>query len=964
MAQDTQLQEKLKQSEQRYRNFFRTSRDALFITTREGHWLDMNDAMVELLGYSSTEELRKVNVSALYADPQQREEHLRLIIEEGFVKEHAVKLVRKDGRVIETLITSVPVEDESGNVIGFQGTIRDVTALKLAEQQEQELRVFWQRTLDSLKNHIAITDEKGIITAVNKAWRDFADRNGLEWQEHGLGTNYLQIAEEASGGSTEKAKETARGIEDLLGGKVGFFELEYPCHSPDKRRWFRLTGTRFVCRGGVRLVLSHEDITSRKLSEEALEYRLHFEELVSRLSNEFINVSLDLIDRRINNALADLGRFVNAGRAYVFQFDEQLQFMSNTHEWCAPGISAQRTDAGSISCVSVPWWMSKLNQFQPIYVPSVADLPPEAEAEKGIFSFRGTKSVIAVPLVYQNRLTGFIGLEAVRQPASWSGDTVYLLQTAGEIFVNALKHREDKLTIQKSEQRYRKIFELSPEAIVLLDINARVIQVNDRLNDWLGYKPEEIIGKDLWELPYLPEESKRIIAEQFARRMAGHGGEPYELDFLTRQGVKRVGLIHATPLTDTHGRVIADLVLISDITDRKRSEQELQETNQQLEDALQALRETQQQMVNQERRRVLTTMASGIAHDFNNALMPIHGYTSLLLEDPEMLEDRDETIRCLQNIYKASNNAANTIRRLRKFYRPREEDSFSAVDLNKVISEAVSVTKPRWKEEAKASGRDIQVRTEPGDIPPVYGNDAELDEILTNLIFNAVDAMPGGGEIRIRTHRTNNEVMLEFSDTGKGMPEEVRQKCMDPFYTTKGSGSGLGLATTQGIVERHNGVITIHSEEGKGTSFHIALPAADSEHERDLSKEKKEQNKPRLLRLLVVEDEETQRRLLRDLLQRDGHTVALAATGEEALEQFDAEKYDAVITDRAMPGMNGDKLAVQIKKVASSMPVMMLTGFGDIMDAAEDKPDAVDRVVTKPVTLDKLRNSLANLDFA
>ncbi len=1262
------MQGKLKQSEQRYLNFFLTARDALFITTRDGQWLDMNEAMVKMLGYSSARELSKVTVGEFYANPAEREEHLRLIAEKGLLEEHPVKLRRKDGALIETLITSVPVIGENGEITGFQGCIRDVTekneterhirrlhelsntirninqiivqekeliplmqqacralfetahyqgctiavkskelgqivplekcgseasspswiispegrgsapacirsavrarnicvargrrseclvcphrasadkcisiaapmmkdgeaigiihihmqegiepgerekslleevardlvlafdkiqaenALveseeryrsltddvldnstvgvcildsrfriawinramseyfdldrktslgidkrrlidekikhivedgenfahllhqiysrnlynktfechvledknrnerwlehrsqpirsgpyaggriehyyditdrKLADKKEQNLRKFWQLTIDSLKNHITITDETGSIIAVNKAWRDFADRNNLAWEQYGLGTNYLKITEKASGRSSEKAAETAREITNLLSGKTESFDLEYPCHSPDKRRWFILTGTRFVSRMGVRLVLSHQDITARKLSEEALEYRLHFEKLVSSLSHEFINVPMDSVERRIDNALSDLAEFAGADRAYVFQFDEKLEFMANTHEWSAPETSPPRLDSGRLPCASLQWFMSRLKQFQTINVPDVSAFPSEAQAEKELCSSRGIKSIVIVPMVYQNRLIGFIGFDSIRKATRWPADTVSLLQTAGEIFVNALKHREAKQAIEKSEKRYRKIFELSPEAIVLLDTEARVVQVNERLKDWLGYEPEKVIGMDLWELPYLPEGSKRILSAKFARRMTGHNVAPYELDFVTKQGERRVGLIHATALTDVSGRIIADLVLISDITERKHNEQALENTNQQLEDALEALRKTQQQVLAQERRKALTTMASGIAHDINNALTPIHGYTMLMLEDPEIMEDKDEAKSYLQNIYKASQNAADSVRRLRKFYRPREEVSFSSVDLNNVISEAVAATRPRWQEETQASGQYVEMETDLGDIPPVCGNEAELHDILTNLIFNAVDAMPQGGRIQIRTSHKNKKVKLEFSDNGVGMSDEVKQKCLDPFYTTKESGSGLGLASTQGIIERHNGALTIHSKKGEGTTFRVLLPAAGPEQESRDQSARKKQEKAQPLRLLIAEDQKTQRDLLRDILLHDGHEVDLAPSGNEALKQFETEKYDAVITDRAMPGMNGDKLAAEIKKIAPEMPIIMITGFGDIMDAVEEKPEAVDHLLTKPVTMRKLKNLLNNI---
>ena len=391
---------------------------------------------------------------------------------------------------------------------------------------------------------------------------------------------------------------------------------------------------------------------------------------------------------------------------------------------------------------------------------------------------------------------------------------------------------------------------------------------------------------------------------------------------------------------------------IGDITERKQAELELQK-------ALDDLRKTQQQVIAQERQQALTTMASGIAHDFNNALSPIQGFADLLLDHPDLQQDSDKLTRYLEYIQKSATTAAETVRRMRKFYRPREETAFTPVDLNKVIEDAVAVTKPRWEHEGRASGRQIEIKTEPGTACTVSGDEAELHEMLTNLIFNSVDAMPEGGTITIRTFPENDFVVFEFSDNGEGMSEETKDKCFDPFYTTKGvDGSGLGLATLQGTVERHKGSVSVLSTEGKGTTFRIELPAISSEH----GEQKNGQaNDVPQMKILAVEEDESQRELLEQLLNNDGNSVDFAADGVEGLEKFNANGYDVVITDRAMPGMNGDQLAAEVKKTTPDKPVIMITGFGDMMDAAGEKLSSVDAVLSKPITKVKLQEALGRV---
>ncbi len=270
------------------------------------------------------------------------------------------------------------------------------------------------------------------------------------------------------------------------------------------------------------------------------------------------------------------------------------------------------------------------------------------------------------------------------------------------------------------------------------------------------------------------------------------------------------------------------------------------------------------------------------------------------------------------------------------------------------------------------------------EVPLVAGNEAELRQALINLVFNAVDAMPEGGTIRLRTgvheqkpaaisrggqesgekiHKGSNgasqpPVFIEVSDTGTGMSEEVRQRCMDPFFTTKGErGTGLGLSIVYGIIQRHEGKIDIESESGKGTTFRIGLPLWTGRKAE--TRKKQSEGMSRSLRVLVIDDEPLVREVVTEYLTGDGHTVETATNGREGLEKFQAGWFDLVVTDRAMPEMSGDQLAATIKQIAPDKPIVLLTGFGEMMQTAGEKPAGVGYIVSKPVTLAALREAVA-----
>lgn len=385
-------------------------------------------------------------------------------------------------------------------------------------------------------------------------------------------------------------------------------------------------------------------------------------------------------------------------------------------------------------------------------------------------------------------------------------------------------------------------------------------------------------------------------------------------------------------------------------------EDEVRERTALLEQALHDLRSTQEQVVKQERLRALGMMAGGIAHDFNNALTMMLGYGELLLPWLQQHGSPREQAY-LNHIVAAAQDATHVVSRLSQFYRPAENNEIRVpVDLNEIAAQIISLTAPKWKGRSQAEGVQIEVQTELRDIPLVAANAAELREVMTNLIFNAVDAMPAGGLVTIGTTQLDDGVALTVTDTGTGMSESERERCLEPFFTTKGErGTGLGLAVVYGIIQRHGGTIEIASEKGVGTTFAIHLPATTAERE---AAKPVTQRLDRTLRVLVVDDQEIICELIAEHLASDGHTTASAADGHEALELFRDGLFDLVITDQSMPMMNGVQLGAAIKAISPETPVVLLTGFGDEMLAMGGHPPGVDLVLGKPVSHANLRRAI------
>ena len=410
----------------------------------------------------------------------------------------------------------------------------------------------------------------------------------------------------------------------------------------------------------------------------------------------------------------------------------------------------------------------------------------------------------------------------------------------------------------------------------------------------------------------------------------------------------------STPMIE-RDELIGLVVSFNDITERHRSEAALQRSHRRLEETLAQLKTTQRQVLQQERLRAMGQMASGIAHDFNNSLSPIVGFAELLLRRPDLPKETAQSY--VQLINTAAQDAASVIRRMRELYRERAESTPDfPVDLRRCIDEVVALTQPRWKSEAQARGITIQMETDVVDVPTILGDAAGIREMLANLIFNAVDAMPEGGTITVAARTDGSHVRLEVRDNGVGMSDDVRQRCLEPFFSTKGQhGTGLGLSMVHATVEQHRGRLQIESEAGRGTTFSVRLPL----HARsDGPRAAEAAAPPRQLRILVVEDETIVRMGVVAQLSSEGHVVETATNGREGLDMFMLGRFDLVVTDRAMPVMGGDELAASIEQLSPDTPVIMLTGFGDLMAAKGEQPAGVDAVVGKPVTLDALAKAI------
>ncbi|PWB45831.1 MAG: hypothetical protein C3F12_07025 [Candidatus Methylomirabilota bacterium] len=637
-----------------------------------------------------------------------------------------------------------------------------------------------------------------------------------------------------------------------------------------------------------------------------------------------VNSTLDLQEavRRIARAVARVLSADTAG-AYLLNSDGgQLLPFAGYH---LPTALLDRLKWTPIPVKGFQFVEEALSAKAAVYT---SDTARDSRVDHPVFRAFTCKSALFVPMLAKHTVVGGLftiwwtkehhfAQEEVRLVDAIARQTAVAIENA-KLFEEVHTYAQ---AAKASEEKYRLLAEHVRDIIYALDADGRFTYVNPGIEAILGYAPNELTDRDFIDI--LTPASRHHVLEIFAK--AAEGTDPfnfYELDMVKRADAVSVPFeIGMLTTRDAAGRVTGWHGIARDLTERKRLEQQLLRT---------------------ERLRGLGELASGVAHNFNNVLGAILGRAQILRRVARDVEAQ----RGLETIEKAALDGANMVRRLQRFTRQQPEEEFFPVDLNQVVKDVLAITEAKWKDEANLDGKTIEVATSYGRIAPIMGNISELREVLTNLIINAVEAMPNGGVLTVKTEEVDGWVCASVSDTGIGMSEEVKSRIFDPFFTTKGiKGTGLGLNVSYGIIKGHRGEVTVQSQLAQGTTVSIRLPITS---ESAAPSQSKQASVATPGHILVIDDDEMVRELLSELLRTVGHTVVQAGGGREGLRLFQQASFDLVLTDLGMPECTGWEVASAIKRTAPRTPVALITGWALTLDRTKLKEAGVDLVLNKP----------------
>jgi PAS domain S-box-containing protein len=507
------------------------------------------------------------------------------------------------------------------------------------------------------------------------------------------------------------------------------------------------------------------------------------------------------------------------------------------------------------------------------------------------------------------------------------GQTVGAVCTARDLS----ELRKVEAVARERQSLLKNILESAREAIYALDMEGNYKWCNNAMLDMTGYQLDEIIGHHFIERTH--EDDRELRLASFAQALQGEP-QRFESRYIARDGNIHYAAVNIAPII-VDGQTTGVLGIAHDITEQKQE---------------------RERAARADKLRALGQLASGVAHDFNNSLAAILGRAQLILR---RVKD-EELIRSLGIIVTAAEDAAATVRRIQTFARKSVAAELELLDVGGLLRDAIEITRTRWENEARAEGLNVNVTLNADEGLCTRGSASELREVFVNLIVNAVDAMPEGGSLTICCKPNEDRLRLRFADTGTGMNAEVRERVFEPFYTTKGvQGTGLGLAVSYGIIERHQGLISVESKLGKGTTFYIDLPLATSDE--PLTEASRSDAQMASLSILVVDDEDFVRETLADMLIDLDHKVVMVNSGAAALEKVNAQNFDLVFTDLAMPEMDGWETARAIRKRRPDLPVVLITGYGATAQPPSGELNLVAGIIGKPFDFDQVIGAIAKV---
>ncbi len=959
--------QELRESEKKYRQLFETLQEGIWVIDKDAYTTLVNPRMAEILGYTESEMLGKHLFSFMDEHVVELAKRYLERRQQGIKERHDFEFIRKDGSRIYTSLDTAPVTDEKGNYAGAIAAVQDITERKKAEEASKESEERHKDLFDSANDLIQIVTPEGHFLYVNCAWQETLGYN----EDEIAGLSLFDIIHPDS-----QAHCKALFQRMMSGEKVDKVEAEIVARDGRKIVVEGSAKYKFIGDKAVYAQCIFHDITERQQIEALLTKTLNEYENIMNTVPEIIcllnlNGNLKKWNRKGEIATGFSAEELMGKNVLDFFPEEENAIISETiqevfkkgygdvegHLLCKngtlipyrwTGVTLKDEDGKVIGIIGVGRDITERkkaekalkdseeryrtlveNALVGVYRTNLkGDFLYVNKALSRMFEFDSPEEMMSSGVLprYKNPKDREVLIENLKKKEKVDNLEIEIFTKTGKtknILINATLDGDvmsgmamDITERKKAEEFIKDIFESISGGLAVIDLDYRVVTANRGYYEHAGMTLEDIIGKHCYKVTHHRDKPCYEEDEECAVKHTFETGEFHTAihKHYDREGRLLYVEIRSYPLKDSSGKVISAIEIVSDITEKKRLEDQLRHA---------------------QKMETVGTLAGGIAHDFNNILTAIIGYEHIL--QMEMRKDDPSKVYA-DRILALAERAANLTQGLLAFSRKQVID-LRPVNLNEIIKRIEGII-------ARVIGEDIELETIITDEElTVMADSGQIELVLMNLCTNARDAMPEGGQLKIKTEPI--ELGSEFikthgygkpgmfahivvTDTGTGMDEETRRRIFEPFFTTKevGKGTGLGLAIAYGTIKQHNGYINVYSTPGGGTTFTIYLPLIKTEVE-----------ETRLTELaipaggtetvLIAEDDAEVRKLTKSILTGFGYAVIEAVDGEDAINKFmeNKDRIQLLLLDIIMPKKSGKVVYEEIRNIRPDVKALFTSGY-------------------------------------
>ncbi len=828
-----------------------------------------------------------------------------------------------------------------GHLWQYKDITERVNYEKLLRENEELNRLIMDTAMDA----ITLADTKGVI----RYWNPAAAQLFGFANEDAIGSKMsdtiiplrLRDAHEAG-----MQRFNSTGI-----GRIFNMRLELPALHADGHEFpIEMYIIGFEQKGEKLFCAFIKDITERVEAQKIIDQQLQLQDLLINISSTYINIDLDQVEYTINKSLQELGKFVGADRAYIFDYDFELNTTSNTYEWCEEGTTPEFNNLQNVSLDFMPQWVEKHKQGLPFYIPDMELLPYEGpESLRGVLEPQGIKSLITIPMISNSKLIGFVGFDSVKDKHEYSEKEMKLLSLFAQMLINIFERKRKENLLTKQEEKYRNIIANMNLGLLEVTPDETIIFANQSFCDMSGYTIEDLKGEKAIKF-LLYDDDQEVLNEKLKLREKGQS-DSYEIAVKNKQGEIRWWFISGAPNYNDRNELIGSIGIHLDITNQKKLEKELEKAKLQAEDAS----------------RAKESFLANMSHEIRTPLNAIIGMIRELGRE-ELTPKQNSYVSHSETAARHLLTIVNNILDMSKIEAGELIIDAKEFSLMSVIGNVISILHSKAQEKKL----ELNYHISPEIKPALIGDSGRVRQILINLVGNAIKFTDAGKiDLSVNVKQTNQyfqQLSFEIKDTGIGMNKEYLNQIFNKFSQEEGSaarryeGTGLGMTITKEMINLMGGNCEIQSEKGIGTTvtFNLTLPVGDENKLVDKDSYLVDDSLQNL-KILLVEDNEMNSFIACQSLHYFGCIVDTASNGIEAIEKLAVQKPDLILMDIQMPEMDGIEATKFIRdEMAISTPIIALTANAFKRDIDLYLSIGMNDYVTKPFEENVLFNTIAN----